>query len=315
MNVATSPPPPITSNNSSPSKSPRHKETFTFQNAPQQSEKRSAPPPPGDRSSPAPSPSAERKYSKTNSLKKAWLKFSKKRNSKSYRSMEISGPILVNEEVPGYLEQQMEVKRRAMSEGGVSTRSSISSEIIDVGCVSETSKLSQVSSMPCPSAQDKPNQNIEPATSPSVPFRKNPHGYQNFPLSKATGILEKPKKPVRATKAVRPLGLETNSPSNSFGTEDGVGDTSSHTDEPAYLQPCKTEMTRKVEAALSKLNDATLLAEALSRVEQEKLGPLPNVPQSRHVHFQYEAKLTAEDQSSIAEKKPSLPPKRPVSLP
>ena len=241
----------------------------------------------------------ERKYFKTNSLRKAWLKFSKKRNSKNYRSLEISGPILVNEEVPGFVEQREEVKRRAMSESSMSARISVSSETDDASPPFVEQNPSKIPS------EEQLNENVEQTASQPVQFCRRSHGYQNFPLSKVDGVFEKPKKPARATKAVRPLGHEADTISVSSKTK-GDG-TVTDIEEPAYLQPCETEMTRKVEEALSKLNDATLLAEALSRVAQEKLGPLPNVPQSRNVHFHYnEAKYATEDSST------SLHAKRPV---
>ena len=104
-------------------------------------------------------------------------------------------------------------------------------------------------------------------------------GYQNFPLSKGGDTLEKPKKPPRVAKVVKPLQHSEPSPD-----EEAVKK-KYYDDEQTYLQPNQDELTLKVETALANLNDAEILAEALSRVEQEKLGPLPAIPRSRQVRF------------------------------
>lgn len=127
-------------------------------------------------------------------------------------------------------------------------------------------------------------------------------GYQNFPLSKGGDTLERPKKPPRATKLVKPLQLNQLSPAD--------GTARRRDEEPTYLQPNEDELTLKVETALANLNDAEILAEALSRVEQEKLGPLPAIPRSRQVRFQCE-------NSDVLNKSPGDkpdPPTRPVRV-
>lgn len=126
-------------------------------------------------------------------------------------------------------------------------------------------------------------------------------GYQNFPLSKGGDTLERPKKPPRVAKAVKPLQHSEPAPNE---------DTRQKDEEPTYLEPNEDELTLKVETALANLTDAEILAEALSRVEQEMLGPLPAIPRSRHVHFRCE---NSDNSKTSALGKPELP-KRPVRV-
>ena len=179
---------------------------------------------------------------------------SKKRGKR--RTLEISGPILVNEEIPSFAAQQEAVRQRALSEGNVLQAPQPTEARVEG------------------SMQAGPPLEGETATSPPVPARKRP-GYENYPFSRSGGTMEKPTKPPRKARTKAPA----RDTASAHVTEE------KQTEEPAYLEPAHDELTFKVEAALANLNDAAILAEALSRVEQEKLGPLPAIPKSRHVRF------------------------------
>ncbi|KAK3722587.1 hypothetical protein QZH41_010103, partial [Actinostola sp. cb2023] len=136
----------------------------------------------------------------------------------------------------------------------------------------------------------------EDRLSPSLPNRKPGRSYQNFPFSKSK--VEKPVKPNRTAKAVKPVLQVKPEVNENLKNQNQV------VESPAYLEPCTGDRTLKVEAALANLNDAKILAETLSRVEQEKLGPLPQIPRSRHVHFRF---------NEMPTQNPNVSPTRPVT--
>lgn len=229
----------------------------------------------------------------------------KKKNRHS-KTIEISAPIAVNDEVPGFLAQKEAVRRRTMSD--------VNPLQAEQNCAKEeeAAKASSTAAVPSPVPS-------EPAVSPTPPApvdsppAKEPSsrtaspimqtepgiGYQNFPLSKGGDTLERPKKPPRVAKVVKPLQHSEPTPDDTTAQKD---------EEPTYLQPNEDELTIKVETALANLTDAEILAEALSRVEQEMLGPLPAIPRSRHVHFRCE---NSDGSKTSMLGKPELP-KRPV---
>ncbi|XP_032223435.1 uncharacterized protein LOC5522167 isoform X2 [Nematostella vectensis] len=207
----------------------------------------------------------------------SWKRLSGRRKGK--RKLEISSPILVNEEIPSFAVQQDTLRKR------ISTTDSSQAVCTSIRELQE--EKNNGNETPSPDTKD----NTEGTTSPEVPVRKPGHSYQNFPFSKA-GSVEKPSKPERGSKCSKPV--QEVKPHEVQVQED-----------PAYLEPCVDSMTIKVETALANLNDAQILAEALSRVEQEKLGPLPDVPKSKHVHF-------GATEGARAEGKPACPPKRPI---
>ena len=236
---------------------------------------------------------ATKSSSPKSAIKKAFTTMkrigSKKRSKR--RTLEISGPILVNEEIPSFVAQREVIRQRAFSEGSP----------LQALQYRSAENNSQASATPSESSgMPRLEKQSKETLSPPLPGRSR-QGYQNYPFSKAGDTLERPQKPPRMTKAGKPLADKQ---------PESICTNEKQPEEPAYLQPSKDELTFKVEAALANLNDATILAEALSRVEQEKLGPLPDVPKSRHVRFQIEATDTSKT-PAIAGSKPDLP-KRPA---
>lgn len=136
-----------------------------------------------------------------------------------------------------------------------------------------------------------------------LPSCKPGRPYQNFPFSKSH--VEKPVKPDRQAKVKPVLQVKPE-------VKQSLNDQNQGLESPAYLEPCTGDLTLKVEAALANLNDAKILAETLTRVEQEKLGPLPQVPRSRHVHFRFNETsrpVTAVAPTVVSKSKPKYPSK------
>ena len=235
----------------------------------------------------------------------------KKKNRHS-KTIEISAPIAVNEDVPGFLAQKEAVRRRTMSEVTPLPAEQISAK---EGQRTEAAEVSAPAAVPSPNASVSALSPTPPVTGNSSPVEGRSSrttspimqtepgiGYQNFPLSKGGDTLERPKKPPRVAKVVKPL--QHSEPTSDEGTR------RQKDEEPTYLEPNEDVLTLKVETALANLTDAEILAEALSRVEQEMLGPLPAVPRSRHVHFRCE---NSDNSRTSSLGKPELP-KRPVRV-
>jgi hypothetical protein len=204
----------------------------------------------------------------------------------------------VNEEIESYAAQKEAVGRKA------SEARSTSPVCINIkDRQRESTILSQNPPDETP-VGDTDGKESQANSSPQLPTRKPGRSYQNFPFSKTD--MEKPTKPDRPARAVKPV-LQVKPEVNPNPTHQ-----THYHEAPAYLEPCRGNMTLKVEAALANLNDAKILAETLTRVEQEKLGPLPEVPRSRHVHFRFNE--TAETSlNDKALKNPKQSPKRPVT--
>ena len=236
-------------------------------------------------------------------------KLGSKKKSRHSKTIEISAPIVLNEDVPGVFtpketvlcETVPEVKSAEEENSAVEAEKTEEAEATPV-VVSETSTPSRPMSPGYAEPVDAlPPEERSIGAPPPIMQTKPGIGYQNFPLSKGGDTLERPKKPPRATKLVKPLQHNELSPDGAARRRD---------EEPTYLQPNEDELTLKVETALANLNDAEILAEALSRVEQEKLGPLPAIPRSRQVRFQCE-------NSDVSNKSPGDkpdPPSRPVRV-
>jgi len=230
----------------------------------------------------------------------------KKRNRRS-KTLEISAPI-VSDDFPGFYTPKETPQPTTMPEvnpveaeqaGTVDTERSEEGEAISEAAA-DTSTPSEPTSPGYATPVDAlPTEERSSATSSPILQTRPGMGYQNFPLSKGGDTLERPKKPPRAAKVVKPL--QHSEPPFDEGVR-------RHHEEPTYLQPNQDELTLKVETALANLNDAEILAEALSRVEQEKLGPLPAIPRSRQVRFQCE-----NPDQKPPEGKPE-PPRRPVRV-
>ena len=236
-------------------------------------------------------------------------KLGSKKKSRHSKTIEISAPIVLNEDVPGVFtpketvlcETVPEVKPAEEQNSAVEEEKSEEAEVTSVA-VSETSTPSRPMSPGYAEPVDALPPEERPIGTPSPIKQTKPGiGYQNFPLSKSGDTLERPKKPPRATKLVKPLQHSELSPD---------GASRRRGEEPTYLQPNEDELTLKVETALANLNDAEILAEALSRVEQEKLGPLPAIPRSRQVRFQCEN----QDVSNKYPGGKQDPPRRPVRV-
>lgn len=217
----------------------------------------------------------------------------------------------MNEDVPGFLAQKEAVRRRTMSDV---TSPQAEQDSTKEGQRTEAAEASTTAAVPSPNASASAVPPIPPATGYSSPVEGRSSrtsspvmqtepgiGYQNFPLSKGGDTLERPKKPPRVAKVVKPLQHSEPAPDE---------DTRQKHEEPTYLEPNEDELTLKVETALANLTDAEILAEALSRVEQEMLGPLPAIPRSRHVHFRSE---NSDSSKTSKLGKPELP-KRPVRV-
>ena len=234
----------------------------------------------------------------------------KKKNRHS-KTIEISAPIAVNEDVPGFLAQKEAVRRRTMSDVTSpqaehnSTKEGQRSEAAEAstpGAVpSPNASASAVPPTPSATGNSSLVEGRSSRTSSPIMQTEPGIGYQNFPLSKGGDTLERPKKPPRVAKVVKPLQHNERAPDE---------DTRQKHEEPTYLEPNEDELTLKVETALANLTDAEILAEALSRVEQEMLGPLPAIPRSRHVHFRCE---NSDSSKTTTLGKPELP-KRPVRV-
>lgn len=233
----------------------------------------------------------------------------KKKNRHS-KTIEISAPIAVNEDVPGFLAQKEAVRRRTMSDVSPLQAEQISAK---EGEQSETAEPSTAATVPSPntsasavsptppvSVDSQPVEGGSSGTASPIMQTEPGIGYENFPLSRG-GTLERPKKPPRVAKVVKPLQHSEPTPDETMTPKE---------EEPTYLQPNEDELTLKVETALANLTDAEILAEALSRVEQEMLGPLPAIPRSRHVHFRCE---NSDGSKTSTLGKPELP-KRPVRV-
>lgn len=231
----------------------------------------------------------------------------KKRHSKT---LEISAPIAINEEVSGFFTPKETVRRQTLPDvSPVETEQSstveaesaeaVEANVADVPAETSPPPSAPTSSTDCSTPVDTPKpEGRSSRTSSPIMQTKPGMGYQNFPLSKGGDTLEKPKKPPRVAKVVKPL--QHSEPTPNEGAQP-------HDEEPTYLQPNQDELTLKVETALANLNDAEILAEALSRVEQEKLGPLPAIPRSRQVRFR------CENPEVSPGEKPD-PPRRPVRV-
>ena len=227
----------------------------------------------------------------------------KKKNRHS-KTIEISAPIAVNEDVPGFLAQKEAVRRRTMSEvtplqaEQISAKEERRTEAVEA---STPAAASAVSPRPPVTEDSSPVEGRSSRASSPILQTEPGIGYQNFPLSKGGDTLERPKKPPRVAKVVKPLQHSEPAPDQKTRQKD---------EEPTYLEPNEDELTLKVETALANLTDAEILAEALSRVEQEMLGPLPAIPRSRHVHFRCE---NSDSSKTATLGKPELP-KRPVRV-
>lgn len=217
----------------------------------------------------------------------------------------------MNEDVPGFLAQKEAVRRRTMSEVTPLQAEQISAK---EGERTETAEATTPAADPSPNVSASAMSPTPPAPRDSPPVEGRSSGtsspimqtepgigYQNFPLSKGGDTLERPKKPPRVAKAVKPLQHSEPVPDE---------DTRQKDEEPTYLEPNEDELTLKVETALANLTDAEILAEALSRVEQEMLGPLPAIPRSRNVHFRCEN----SDSSKTSTLGKRELPKRPVRV-
>ena len=230
-----------------------------------------------------------------------------KRKNRHSKTLEISAPIAVNDEVPGFLEQKQAVRRRTLSDVNppqAEKSSALEAEQVEPAEAATTAAESVLSPTPTVSASSA--MSPSPVESPAVEEKSSRTGspimqtqpgigYQNLPLSKGGNTLERPKKPPRVAKVVKPLQYSEPTPDESTKQQD---------EEPTYLQPNEDELTIKVETALANLTDAEILAEALSRVEQELLGPLPAIPRSRHVHFRCE---NSDGSNTSTGGKPELP--------
>lgn len=234
----------------------------------------------------------------------------KKKNRHS-KTIEISAPIAVNEDVPGFLAQKEAVRRRTMSEvthlqaEQNSAKEGQRTEAAEAGTPAAVSSpndsASAVSPTPPVTGDSSPVEGRSSRTSSPIMQTEPGIGYQNFPLSKGGDTLERPKKPPRVAKVVKPLQHSEPTPDEGTRQKD---------EEPTYLEPNNDELTLKVETALANLTGAEILAEALSRVEQEMLGPLPVIPRSRHVHFRCE---NSDSSKTSTLGRPELP-KRPVRV-
>lgn len=235
----------------------------------------------------------------------------KKKNRLS-KTLEISAPIIINEDIPGTFTQKEVTRKQPTAEDNpVKTEQA---NVVDP----EISKNTEASSYVA-SEMSTPNRPISPPYSLPIdalptaertgglssPIMQIPpgFGYMNFPLSKGGATVEKPKKPPRVAKLVKPFQYNETIPSDSSRCRD---------EEPTYLQPNQDVVTLKMETALANLNDAEILAETLSRVEQEKLGPLPAIPKARQVRFHCE-KPAASNDSFRDKSDPDMRPTRVVS--
>lgn len=223
----------------------------------------------------------------------SWKRLSGRRKNK--RKLEISSPILVNEEIESYASQKEAVEKKASESRSTSPVCTNIKEI-----QRDSPVLSQSPPEEAVPVVETEVKEAQANSSPQLPARKPGRSYQNFPFSKTD--IEKPVKPSRPARAVKPV-VHVKPEVN----QNPMSQTTQH-EPPAYLEPCTGKLTLKVEAALANLNDAKILAETLTRVEQEKLGPLPEVPRSRHVHFRFNE--TANKNGKPA---PKQSPKRPVT--
>ncbi|XP_068743915.1 inactive tyrosine-protein kinase PEAK1-like isoform X1 [Montipora capricornis] len=235
-------------------------------------------------------------------------KFGGKKKNRLSKTLEISAPIVMKDDVLGIFTPKeitphptlsdanlVETQQTSLVDPEISKRAEESSVVISETSTTPNRPLSPPYSLPIDALPTVERTSIM-QTHPGI-------GYINFPLSKGGGTLEKPKKPPRVAKLVKPFqhSEATTTDSLSHGGE-----------EPTYLQPNQDEITLKMEAALANLNDAEILAETLSRVEQEKLGPLPAIPRSRQVRFQCE-KPNALKESAGDKPDPAGRPMRVVS--
>ena len=269
----------------------------------------------GTHSTPTSATPAKAQPSPKSTLRRAFASMKKlggKKKNRLKKTLEISAPIIANENIPGTFTQKEVTREQTTAEDNpVKTQQA---DLVDPEIPKNTEASSDVASVM--STLDRPISppyslpiDALPMTKQSVgpcsPIMETPPtiGYMNFPLSKGGGTLEKPKKPPRVTKLVKPFHYNETIPSDSSRRRD---------EEPTYLQPNQDVVTLKMEAALANLNDAEILAETLSRVEQEKLGPLPAIPKPRQVRFHCEKPDASND--SLGDKcDPDMRPTRVVS--
>ncbi|XP_031551762.1 inactive tyrosine-protein kinase PEAK1-like isoform X2 [Actinia tenebrosa] len=252
------------------------------------------PSPAGQYKQPESSQSSKAQSKSGSGIKRAlssWKRLSGRRKNK--RKLEISSPILVKEENESNSAQKEEMEKK------VSEARSTSPVCTNIKDRQRDSTI--LSQKPPEEAQPVVGTEVKEAnSSPQLPARKSGRSYQNFPFSKTD--IKKPVKPSRPARAVIPV-VQVKPEVNQKPMSQNI-----QHEAPAYLEPCTGQLTLKVEAALANLNDAKILAETLTRVEQEKLGPLPEVPRSRHVHFRFNE--TADKTGKPA---PKQSPKRPVT--
>lgn len=219
--------------------------------------------------SPTPSKSESKGTLGRSTIKRAWKRLSGRRKNK--KKLDISSPVMVSEE-------------------------SDSNEMCDEGAVctsiKERKRGSTIMEQPSPATSPTTEEHHDTEETIPLPSGKPGQPYQNFPFSKSN--IEKPVKPDRPARAVKPV-LQVKPEVNQ-----SLNNQSDTLESPAYLEPCTGELTLKVEAALANLNDAKILAETLTRVEQEKLGPLPQVPSSRHVHFRFNETAVGRPVTAVA---------------
>ncbi|XP_067037034.1 inactive tyrosine-protein kinase PEAK1-like isoform X2 [Acropora muricata] len=269
----------------------------------------------GTHSTPTSATPAKAQPSPKSTLRRAFASMKKlggKKKNRLSKTLEISAPIIANENIPGtFTQKEVTPVQTTAEDNSFKTQQA---DLVDPEIPKNTEASSDVASVM--STLDRP---ISPPYSlpidalptakqsvgPCTPIMETPPtiGYMNFPLSKGGGTLEKPKKPPRVTKLVKPFHYNETIPSDSSRRRD---------EEPTYLQPNQDVVTLKMEAALANLNDAEILAETLSRVEQEKLGPLPAIPKPRQVRFHCEKPDASKD--SLGDKcDPAMRPTRVVS--
>ena len=258
--------------------------------------------PASNNSSASPKPSSPK--STIRRALKSMKKLGSMKKNKRSKTIEISGPIAVNNEVSGFLAQRARSESTPPAAQRISRLELTESEE-DEPCSSPllvpTSSGTGSTSVGSPTSEPT-GERSSGLCSPIMPTKVG-MGYQNFPLSKRSDTLERPKKPPRLAKVVKPLQHTPPTATHDLASQ--------VEEEPTYLQPNEDEVTLKVEVALANLNDAELLAEALSRVEQEKLGPLPAIPRSRHVHFR--GNVFGDSVAKVSFEKPQLP-RRPMRV-
>lgn len=158
----------------------------------------------------------------------------------------------MNEDVPGFLAQKEAVRRRTMSEVTPlqaeqnSAKEGQRTEAAEAGTPAAVSSpndsASAVSPTPPVTGDSSPVEGRSSRTSSPIMQTEPGIGYQNFPLSKGGDTLERPKKPPRVAKVVKPLQHSEPTPDEGTRQKD---------EEPTYLEPNNDELTLKVETALA----------------------------------------------------------------